>query len=159
MRRGEVDKMRWDWLATVNGQPIVRVDKECAKSKRLRDIPIDPLIVAELESWRAQRADADPYVLPTPRRQRTVARRIRCEGVFKRVNAWMRSLGWKGQHTLHALRAEYLRRVRDGFGLNMAQAVAGHADARTTERSYTGQPQVRDGVVIPFDQLASRATR
>jgi len=152
LRRGEIDKMQYSWLVQVDGQWCVRVPLT-SKSKAFRDVPIDPMVVKELKEWRdsrPQQSDED-FLFPAPPVLRTNARRrIRCDGLFKRVNEFMRGLGWTGRQTLHALRAEYLRRIRRRFGLDAAQAIGGHSDSRTTEDSYTGTPQAEAGMFIPF---------
>lgn len=157
LRRGEIDKMQFSWLIQVDGQSCVRVPL-ISKSKAFRDVPIDPLVVRELTEWRTARKveSDDAFVLPGPPFQRANARRrIRCDGLFKRVNEFMRGLGWNGRQTLHALRAEYLRRIRRRFGLDAAQAIGGHSDSRTTEDSYTGTPQAEAGMFIAFPTAAS----
>lgn len=152
LRRGEIDRMRFDWIMRIEGQWIVRIPAE-SKSKTIRDIPIDPLVVDALTEYQRTRIgtpDAD-LVLPTPpQRPFQAIRRLRCDGAFKKVNAFMRAQGWTGRQTLHALRAEYLRRIRRAYGLDAAQAIGGHADSRTTEQSYTGTPQAEKGAFIPF---------
>lgn len=59
----------------------------------------------------------------------------------------MRARGWRTRKTLHEMRALYLMWVRDSYGLDTAQAVAGHSDQRTTQQNYTGQKAVK-GVTI-----------
>ena len=50
----------------------------------------------------------------------------------------MRNVGWDTRHTLHELRAFYLRELRKKYGLEVAGEVAGHSDLRVTRTHYTG---------------------
>jgi len=156
LRRGEIDKMEFSWVMQVDGQWCVRVPL-ISKSKAYRDVPVDETVVKELKEWRAirEKEKDSNLVLPGPAYLRGNTRgRLRCDSLFKGLSAWMRGLGWNGRGTLHALRAEYLRRIRRKFGLDAAQAIGGHSDSRTTEASYTGSPMAEAGVFIPFPAVA-----
>ena len=82
-------------------------------------------------------ADEEQFVLPSPRiGQGRPNCRLRAQNVFKRANEFMRQQGWQTNHTLHEMRALALGLVRDNYGLDAAQAVAGHSDQRTTQAHY-----------------------
>ena len=75
------------------------------------------------------------FVLPCPGTgQGGIGAKARAQAVIKRVNKWMRDIGWETRHTLHELRAFYLRELRKKYGLE----VAGHSDLRVTRTHYTG---------------------
>jgi len=146
LRRGEIAVMRWDWLhpnwheggATWS----IIVPRHHAKSKCARTIPVDPQAFKQLDRYHTVRCAQedkvgrnDFYVLPGAERRV----KFRCGVIFRRVNVWMRDLGWTTAHTLHEMRALSLSWIRDAHGLDSAQSVAGHSDQRTTQQHYVGQ--------------------
>ncbi|MFM1770375.1 MAG: hypothetical protein RJA22_2904 [Verrucomicrobiota bacterium] len=158
LRRGECSRMEWTWLSRVNGIPHIRVPAN-SKGRREALIPIDERLWAELEDYRKRRqrgidADEERYVLPSPRiGQGGPGARLRAQNVFRRVNKWMRALGWTTNHTMHEMRALILSRIRDDYGLDTAQAFGRHKDQRTTQQSYVGSKSLKDVRVrlpVPF---------
>ena len=153
MRRGEIRWIRWNWVKQINGRWMVLVPKEVAKSGEDRVIPLDARVKEELDQFKLSRCvgldpESEDFIIPSPRHGRGGPGAVdRGEKVFRRVDAWMRSLGWTTNHTMHEMRAFYLSMVRDLFGLDSAQAVAGHSDQRTTQGHYVGQKSVK-GVTI-----------
>lgn len=155
LRRSEISRMRWDWAQEHAGRPAIVVPGEQSKSGVSRVIPVDQRVLSELDEYRAMRqrgidVDEEQYVIPSPRvGQGGPDCRLRGQNVFRAVNAWMRSLGWETNHTLHELRALYLTWIRDTHGLDAAQVVAGHADRRTTQQHYVGMAQTPAAISLP----------
>lgn len=168
LRRGEISFLEAGWLVEQGGQAGILVPRSIAKSRVDRFVPVDGWISKELNAWAVQVAvdhleklrakpgavdDGHRYLLPAVRRPRAAAPRVqgltesrptglRAPEVFKRVNAWMRGLGWETNHTLHEMRAYFLREADKQHGIGVAQALAGHADRRTTEQHYIGQRHI-----------------
>jgi len=153
LRRSEVSRMQWTWLTRINGQPHIRIPVN-SKGRREALIPIDERLWGELEEYRKTRQrgvdpEEEAFVIPSPRLGAASGATVRLRGqnVFRRVNQWMRRLGWTTNHTLHEMRALILSRVRDEHGLDVAQAFGRHRDQRTTQQSYVGIRSLQ-GVVV-----------
>lgn len=152
LRRSEIGRMQWSWLTLIDGQSRIRVPSQ-SKGKREALVPIDEVVARELAEYQAMRQigvnpDEEAFVLPSPRcGQGGPLVRMRAQNVFKRVNAWMREMGWTTNHTLHEMRSLTLSLVRDEFGLDTAQAFGRHKDQRTTQQSYVGMKSLK-GVVV-----------
>jgi integrase len=157
LRRGEVSRMQWSWMTRINGAPHIRLPAD-TKGKRECLIPIDERLWGELEEYRRLRQRGideaeEAFVLPSPRLgQGGPNCRLRATNVFRRVNQWMRRLGWKTNHTMHEMRALILSQIRDQFGLDTAQAMGRHRDQRTTVQSYVGTKSLQ-GVVVRLPSL------
>ena len=123
----------WSWV--IEAESVIRIPRE-SKSKVIRLVP--EAVMAELREYQQQCA-TDEFILPCPiTRQGGPGAKARAQTIVKRVNEWMRSIGWdraRYNHTLHELRAYYLRELRKVYGLEVAGEVgehsdpAGHADA------------------------------
>lgn len=149
LRRGEIGVMEWSWLTRRSDVPGILVPAAVAKSKVDRFVPIDSFVEQELNEWRRnpenpanRETPPTEFVLPHVRNVSRQEVRLRASNIFKRVNAWMRGLGWETNHTLHEMRAYYLRQADQQHGIEVAQGLAGHADRRTTENNYIGQRHV-----------------
>jgi integrase len=174
LRRGEAQQMQWDWILWE--QRAVRVPR-ASKSKVVRLVPVPAPVLEELRQYRALRTASIEEQLQhmDPRRPaRAEATRARLEAdrafvlpagtkwnpgnksranwVLDRVDALMRGCGWETQHTVHELRAYYLRHLRQTFGLEVAGEAGGHADLRVTRTHYTGLLDVSAiNVPMPLD--------
>jgi len=131
LRRGEIQRAEWDWIIHLGGQPVFRLNAN-QKGKRPTDIPIDPDIYRELCDWRKQNKDAQ-YILPP-----NGWFKERCGYTCKKYDKWLRATGLKTEHTFHEVRAWSLHQIRETYGMETAQRIGRHRDARTTETHYTG---------------------
>lgn len=153
LRRREAGLARFEWIVRTEGRACLVVPPDVAKSDAGRIVPIDERVAEEIEAFRVRRQVGlnekdERYILPSPRiGQGGPDCRLRAQNIFKRASKWMRARGWRTRKTLHEMRALYLMWVRDSYGLDTAQAVAGHSDQRTTQQNYTGQKAVK-GVTI-----------
>jgi integrase len=163
LRRGEIRRAEWSWLQRGNaGWQLVIPAESKSKTRRIPgDLP--PGVVEELwwfKDFRFAGRDIDDerFILPSITHGRGgLAAEHRAETILRRVDRFMRSCGWTTQHTVHELRAFYLRRYRDRYGLDAAQAAAGHSDQRTT-RLYTGEKSVEGmGITLPLPWLRASA--
>ena len=153
LRRGEIGKMKWDWLQKVNNNPVIRLPGNQQKGKLDKLVPIDSRVAQELEDYKPQRVlglnpEEETYVLPSPNLgQGGPHCRLRAQNVFKRVNKWMRSLGWTTNHTLHEMRRLAGILFMRQHGLDKTQPFMRHADRRTTQNSYVGMEAI-EGITI-----------
>ena len=173
LRRREVSLSKWSWMQRLDGRPYLVLDAASTKSGSTRAVAVDELVLRELEEYRAYREfgangesgtqpvanqskdfGAREFILPGP-----VGVRLRGQSIFRRVDAWMRALGWTTNHTMHELRAYAVRRVRRDYGIEAAQAQAGHADQRTTIEHYAGERGVEDVTVSLPMTWATRERR
>lgn len=111
------------------------------KGKDETCIPMDDFVFAELEALRVANADpaAPAYFLHGNFSERT-------ELVWRRLSAWMLSLGWERRMKAHELRKLYGAEVATAFGIYAAQTLLGHKDANLTSDRYaalTNMPDVR----------------
>lgn len=142
LRRREISLARWSWAQRLRGRPYLVLDAAAAKSGSARAVAVDERVLAELDSFRQCEGAHPDYILPGP-----VGARLRGQAIFRRVDAWMRRLGWTTHHTMHEMRAYAVRRVRQEHGIEAAQAQAGHSCARTTIDHYAGERGVEDVTV------------
>jgi integrase len=157
LRRGEIARAKWSWIVEHAGRHYLLLPAHETKSGAARTVPVDPRVIQELQDYKVQRCvgldlEEEQFVLPSPRLGRGGPHcRLRAQNVFKRLNNWMRLQGWTTNHTLHEMRALALGLVRDTYGLDTAQAVAGHSDQRTTQAHYVGLKSVKDvSIVLPL---------
>src|SRR5882762_5836603 len=101
LRRGEISRMKWNWIVQHHGRHCILVPAEETKSGAARMVPIDARVVQELDAYKPMRcvgldADEEQFVLPSPRiGQSKPTCRLRAQNVFKRTNEFMRQQGWK----------------------------------------------------------------
>ena len=115
------------------------------KSGRARTLPVLPevrteaLAVAQKAGW-----DVSPeaHWLPGEARERL--------DVFRRLGAWMKSLGWTRKRKAHELRAVFGTALARAHGAYAAQLALGHADLKTTAR-YAARPPLE--AVNPLEVL------
>jgi integrase len=68
----------------------------------------------------------------------------RHEGVYRRLNAWLRGKGVTADagKIAYRLRKYFLNKVAEQQGVMLAQSAAGHASMQTTEGHYIGKPKM-----------------
>ena len=134
LRKSEVAQARWDWLVVRNGAWRCSGEADVKNQSGSLEVPaLNPFWSTFWDRATAEGAQQrGPTVLqgsPTERGSTT----------FRRVSAWLRSLGWAKQKTNHALRAYAGAEVALNFGTPEAQAWCRHDSASTTEKYYTRQ--------------------
>jgi integrase len=155
LRRAECQRLEWD--AILWEQKAIRISRQ-SKSKVIRIVPLPAQVIAELREYQTQReawtaaalvaakedeselawlAVAARYVLPAASRWRP-GMKSHGNHILERVDKLMRVEGWTTLHTVHELRAIYLRLIRAAFGLEVTAEVGGHSDPRVTRTHYTG---------------------
>jgi integrase len=149
LRRREIQWARKDWLQEECGRWFFRIPRGSNKSKIVRVVPIPAAVALELREYIAATEGKrstweQDFILPCPAQgQGGMEAKSRAQNICKRVNKWMRGLGWNTQHTLHELRAYYITKLRETHGLEIAGEVGGHSDLRVTRQHYTGALDVR----------------
>jgi integrase len=68
----------------------------------------------------------------------------RREGVYRRLNTWLRERGVTSDagKIAYRLRKYFLNKVAEQQGTLFAQAAAGHSSLQTTESHYIGKPKM-----------------
>ena len=131
LRRGEVQRAEWKWIVQLDGQPVFRLNAN-QKGKRPTDIPIDPDIYRELCEWQKEGHDFQ-YVLPPNGWYKE-----RCGYTCKEYDRWLRECGLNTEHTFHEVRAWSLHKIRERYGMEVAQRIGRHTNPATTQNHYTG---------------------
>lgn len=166
LRRGECQRARRSWIQSetvITPQHPAGVTwfffrvPRIQKGKIVRVVPIPAAIAQELIAYWAETSPARPewdreFILPGVDRGSGGPGCVsRAQKIVERVSEWMRGLGWETNHTMHELRAHYLRELRKVCGLEVAAEVGGHADPRVTRTNYTGQLDVKGmAVALPL---------
>lgn len=136
LRRGEIQRAKWDWLQMKKGQPNIVMSAD-QKGKRATAIPLDPKIYAALQQWYKLTEDKE-YILPENGWEGE-----RCGYFMKELDKWLRvEGGLKTDKTFHELRAHTLHTIREKYGLEVAATVGRHSEAGITAKHYTGKKQI-----------------
>jgi len=136
LRRGEIQRAKWDWVQMKKGQPHIVMSAD-QKGKRPTAIPLDPKIYAALQQWYKLTDDKE-YILPE---NGWVGER--CGYFMKDLDKWLRNEGGlKTVKTFHELRAHTLHTIREKYGLEVAATVGRHSEAGITAKHYTGKKQI-----------------
>jgi integrase len=136
LRRGEIQRAKWDWVQMKKGQPHIVMSAD-QKGKRPTAIPLDPSIYAALQQWYKLTDDKE-YILPE---NGWVGER--CGYFMKELDKWLRAEGGlKTDKTFHELRAHTLHTIREKYGLEVAATVGRHSEAGITAKHYTGTKKI-----------------
>jgi integrase len=129
LRAGEIAQARRNWLITLDGAHWC-AGSELAKNKKF------PRVRVQLGAW--QKLAPLIEALPGEAFLLTGNDTERASDVFRRISAWMRSLGWRTQHHIHELRAYAGCQIaeRSPRQLLDAQTFLRHAHFSTTEKFY-----------------------
>jgi integrase len=136
LRRGEIQRAKWDWVQMKKGQPHIVMSAD-QKGKKPTAIPLDPKIYSALQRWYKLTEDKE-YILPEDGWTGE-----RCGYFMKELDKWLRNEGGlKTDHTFHELRAHTLHTIREKYGLEVAATVGRHSEAGITAKHYTGKKQI-----------------
>ncbi|MCI0538040.1 MAG: tyrosine-type recombinase/integrase [Verrucomicrobiales bacterium] len=138
MRKGEIDLVEWrmvDWenhVIRVEETEWLRLKTEDSRG----EIAVDPEVIAELRQMMPQTEGR--FILSSERPPRNDSRRpyYRCDPIFDRLNAWLRSKGVSANKPLHELRKEIGALVATQHGIHAASRFLRHSDITTTARHY-----------------------
>jgi len=125
MRRGELFDLEWNNIDF--GQNVITVTGETAKSKKTRHIPLSPIALAAINSWKQQRPNPTGRIFPADN-----------GGRLDNVNtAWANILkaakidGFRWHDMRHDFASTL---VMKGVPLNTVRELCGHSDLNTTLR-------------------------
>ena len=136
LRRGEIQRAKWDWVQMKKGHPHIVMSAD-QKGKKPTAIPLDPKIYAALQQWYKLTDDKE-HILPE-----NGWTGERCGYFMKELDKWLRNEGGlKTDKTFHELRAHTLHTIREKYGLEVAAAVGRHSEAGITAKHYTGKKQI-----------------
>jgi len=136
LRRGEIQRAKWDWVQMKKGHPHIVMSAD-QKGKKPTAIPLDPKIYAALQQWYKLTDDKE-YILPEDGWAGE-----RCGYFMKDLDKWLRNEGGlKTDKTFHELRAHTLHTIREKYGLEVAATVGRHSEAGITAKHYTGKKQI-----------------
>ncbi len=166
LRRGEIQRMRRDWLQEealqnfadaaapeVKGWVLTIPDE--VNRKRGGRVPLPSWVAGQvIEFWERDHPAREEwdrkFILPSPWHGQGQPGAVdRAQRITERASEWMRELGWETAHTLHEMRAHFLRVVEATYGLEMARELGRHQSATTTKDNYTGDKGL-SGVVVQF---------
>lgn len=97
-----------------------------------------PFIIGSVVTWGKGEKKCTRIRQPRSNAVRTY---YRCEPVFARLNAWLRSKGITSNKPLHELRKEVGAIVATTHGIYAASRYLRHADITTTARHYADQKE------------------
>jgi integrase len=141
LRKGEIDLCEWamiDWHA--GEVRLTNTDYLHLKTKGSEaTIAVDPEVLEELRSFKP--SGRSRFIIncdrpPRPSKSKSVRAYHRCEPIFKRLYAWLRSKGITSNKPLHELRKEAGALVTTKQGIYAAMEMLRHADITTTARHY-----------------------
>jgi integrase len=158
LRKSEVAPLTTDCFVRVNGEVYVEirmVEGRGVVRDRTKNGQETPRIKATNGGW----AKIGPIIEAMPKGRYVIAGSDteRTDRVFRRINAWMASLGWKTQKKFHELRALAGSRVIMNDGIEAASQWLRHGSISTTQSHYGryARTSVRD---IPLSFEGQKAT-
>ena len=102
LRRGEIDRAKWDWIEQKGSQdPVIKISAD-QKGKGPTTTPIDPEVFAELQWWWKITDDKE-YIIPANGYPSARAGKTLME-----LDNWFRQNGLDTKHTFHELRTYWL---------------------------------------------------
>ncbi len=139
MRRGEIDKLRWQDL-NFNGNSIVIDISEHGSLKTFdsaAEIGVDSQVMNELKSYMA--GSKGEFVVESNRKPNPNAKytSYRCEMHFKRLIDWLKSKGIDAAKPLHQLRGECATAIAAESGILAAAQQLRHSSLQTTKTYYS----------------------
>ncbi len=136
LRRGEIDSLLWSQVDfTANCVWIETTDVHELKADSTGKVPLDPVIMDLLKTWKSN--TKDEFVI------RGCAPRAGTEKVHYRANRaheelirWLKSRGLTSRMPLHALRKEFGSIICDQAGIHAASRLLRHANISQTAEIY-----------------------
>jgi len=150
-RAGEFEQVKWDWLRTENGHPLLSATDVNVKNRtgQIRVRPLDPFWkilqrTIHRNQWHSGQSGTD-YVLEEREREHVTGKPAcvtrggqsdRTEWPKTLASQWLRWLGWTTQKSNHALRDLSASWVTMKFGLERARIFCRHGQSSTTASHY-----------------------
>jgi integrase len=138
LRRNELDKLLWSAFQWHAGKISIAATEffHPKSDDSVRDIPLPPEVM-ELFSGYHKKTQS-PFVIES-RVSPDMGKlydHYRCNAIFEKLIAWLRSKGVKTRNPLHTLRKEYGSLITASYGVHAASQLLGHADITTTVQHY-----------------------
>jgi integrase len=141
LRKGEATRVRWEHVInqdTPRGPQWAVVMEALGKDGQALFAPVEPTAWSRLEGLRR----AEGWVFEGTQSERR-------QLVWRRLGRWMTEHGWTTRMKAHELRAWFISKVVERFGLDVGAALARHKDKRLTDQKY-GRYVKLPGVVLDF---------
>lgn len=139
LRKSEAAAVRGNWIVMLNGVPHLELRAVADPVHHLAELDVTkngtacPRIRVTNGAWEhlvpVFAAAGSGYVLPG-------SPTYRCEGIFREIADWMRSLGWNTQKAFHEWRAYAGCQVAMRDGLLTASQWLRHSSITVTEAAY-----------------------
>ena len=161
LRRSEIDALRWSQFDWERGFVFIEASEhsDVKSANSAAAVRLAPSLLALLKE--KHETAKSPFVIEStaavtaPGADRYY--RYRCDCHFKKLAAWLRNNGLKGeQKPLHTQRKEFGSFINEAFGLGAAADALRHGNANLT-RDYYARPDQR-GSFGPDDLKASART-
>jgi len=136
LRRKEADLLSWDLVDLEKGKVSVE-NTEYLTLKSVSSagvLDLDESTLALFRGWRAGASGV--FVIESPNRPGRKSRGYRCEAVWQRLIAWLRSQGIEDRCPVHALRKEIGSHIATEQGIFAASRYLRHSDVRITNAIY-----------------------
>jgi integrase len=150
LRRSEADRLRWDQIDLRTGRILISTtEAHGAKSpESVREVALAADVLEILRSASKAPDRDSEFVLRggRPKQRIGAAPVYRADmapyRTWRTLLCWLRGKGVSNRKPAHALRALAATHARDTHGLVAAAELLGHADVRTTARSYSAPTRV-----------------
>ncbi len=139
LRRKEIDLLEWSSFRW--NEKLVRIEPtryfHPKSEDSIADLPVDPELMDVFRKYYAEAKGSfvirslRPPLPPRPHQY------FRCDPIFDRLVAWLRTHGLNSNKPLHTLRKEYGSLLTKIFGIHAASRALRHADLRTTSEHYS----------------------
>lgn len=147
LRKSEIGKVRWNWFKESRGGVVLDSNVIGKDNLVIKNVPVMMEWWKRLQKVRPADAKADDYIL-------TGSKTTRTEDIFRRVGAWMRSLGWQTQKTIHEFRAYVGSKVAEAHGIEAAAMFLRHKEPKVTRDFYLRYVEARKIQIANFGARA-----
>lgn len=157
LRRDEIDTLQWSQIDFQNHTIRIETNEFTrAKSEGSEvGVDIDPALTERLKSW--MKSSEVPFVIGgaiEPRPEISTYHHYRCDCVFKKLTAWLKTHGIEDRNALHALRKEFGTQINRTHGLFAASAALRHSSIQLTRAVYVAK---KDRAVFTMPVAAAAA--
>lgn len=142
LRRDEIDTLTWKQIDF--GNHVIRIETNehtHAKSEGSEaGVDIDPTFSERLRGWMAESKSG--FVIGgdvAARPEVSTYHHYRCDCIFKKLTAWLKTRGIEDRNALHTLRKEFGTQINRTHGLFAASAALRHASIQLTRAVYVAK--------------------
>jgi integrase len=139
LRRKEIDLLEWSSFRWEEN--LVRIEPtryfHPKSEDSIADLPVDPELMVLFRKYYATAKGSFVIQSPRPPSPPRPHQYFRCDPIFDKLVAWLRTHGLNGNKPLHTLRKEYGSLLTKTYGIHAASRALRHADLRTTSEHYS----------------------